>query len=162
MKMSNSITVNSRKYNGTLSRSWDCEVISRAEQAIKLRGVFEELVEHNDLGTIDIGTISIEYFAADRWFNVFRFESPTGELRNFYANICVPPTISDQHVDYVDLDIDVVLWPDGRVVVLDESEFEENIYKFNYPKEVVEKVKTTLALLIEAKSPNTWLSHFTV
>ncbi|HMT08851.1 MAG TPA: DUF402 domain-containing protein [Pyrinomonadaceae bacterium] len=160
MKKSNSITVNSRKYDGTLSRSWECEVISRAEHAIKLRGVFAKTVEHRELGTIDAGTVSVEYFSADLWFNVFRFESPNGEFRNLYANICIPPKISDRRVDYVDLDIDVVSWPDGRVVVLDEKEFEENRYKFKYPKEVMEKVKATIALLIEAKSPNSWLSHF--
>ena len=158
--MSNSITVNSRKYDGSLSRSWQCEVVSRTQHAIVLKGVFDETVNHGDLGTIEQGTVSIEYFSELLWFNVFRFETPRGELRNYYANICIPAKVGDCNVDYVDLDIDVVVWPDGRVAVLDRDEFDRNISKYGYPDEMVEKVEATVNYLLELRSPSSWIEHF--
>jgi protein associated with RNAse G/E len=57
----------------------------------------------------------------------------------------VPPTLSDGVLDYVDLDIDVLVWPDARVLVLDEDDFEKNAAKFKYPAEIRKKAVETLA-----------------
>ena len=41
-------------------------------------------------------------------------------------------------INYVDLDIDVIVWPDGRIEVLDLEEFEENSRVYSYPLNVIE------------------------
>jgi protein associated with RNAse G/E len=76
---------------------------------------------------------------------VFHFFEPTGEFRNLYCNINVPPTLSDGVLDYVDLDIDVLVWPDARVLVLDEDDFEKNAEKFQYTAEIRKMAFETLA-----------------
>lgn len=139
-----SITVNSRKYDGSVRRSWQCEFVTEGEGAIHLVGVFEETVEHPDLGTIEKGTLSYERFYLNRWYNYFRFEQPAGTLRNYYINICMPPDLGDGVIDYVDLDIDLIVWPDGRVVTLDIDEFEANAKILNYRSEVIETSSATL------------------
>ena len=45
----------------------------------------------------------------------------------------MPPKISDSVIDYVDLDIDLLVWPDGRVITLDIDEFETNSEIYAYP-----------------------------
>ena len=102
-------------------------------------GVFDAAVDHADLGRISKGTVSFEYYWLDRWYNVFRFLEPDGSLRNLYCNICMPPKFSGETLDYVDLDIDLVIWPDGSVVTLDEVDFADNAAKFQYPTDVTQK-----------------------
>ena len=95
------------------------------------------------------GTVSIEYFPFYKWFSVFRFYEPSGVFRNFYCNVGMPPQYSNGVLDFIDLDIDVVVWPDWKIDVLDRVEFEENTVKFGYPDEVVHRANESLTELLE-------------
>lgn len=129
-------TVNSRKYDGSIRRSWDCQLIACDGETFELIGKFDHHVDHPDLGLIQAGTISHERFYLNRWYNYFVFEQPAGTLRNYYINICMPPKIGHGVIDYVDLDIDIIVWPDGRVVTVDIEEFEANAANFAYPPDI--------------------------
>jgi len=138
------VTINSRKFDRTISRSWACDVVETAGDLLICEGRFETQVDHPELGVIRKGTISREYYWFDRWYNIFRFQEPDGSLRNFYCNIAMPPRLSESILDYLDLDIDVVIWPDHRCVILDRDEFVQNSLRFGYPKEVIQKVNESL------------------
>src|SRR5687767_3667585 len=143
------ITVNSRKYDGTIRRNWKCELVRRLDPLLVFVGEFESEVRHPELGLIKIGTLSYEYYWLDRWYSIFRFHEPSGALRNYYCNINMPPEFCDDVLDYVDLDIDVLVQPDLSYVVLDRDEFERNSQLFRYPPELNEKVERTLKELQE-------------
>lgn len=145
--MSRIYTVNSRKFDGTIRRSWKCEFVFQDNEKIELVGSFEDQVEHPDLGIIEAGTVSHERFYFNRWFNYFTFEQPAGTLRNYYINICMPPEIGDDSIDYVDLDLDLIVWPDGRRQVLDVQEFEANRIELGYPEDVVTQARAELGEL---------------
>ncbi|PYS88342.1 MAG: hypothetical protein DMF62_10110 [Acidobacteria bacterium] len=130
------VTVISRKYDLSIRRSWRCKLVEQSGSLLVLLGDFHTGIEHPDLGLIQKGTVSREYYWLDRWYNVFRFEHPDGRFRNFYCNINTPPTFENGVLDYVDLDLDLIVWPDGNVVVLDEKDFAENAAKFDYPNDV--------------------------
>lgn len=97
---------------------------------------FPEAVVHDLLGTIAAGTHSLEYYWLDRWYNVFRFAEPNGDLRNFYCNINVPPTFDGETLSYVDLDLDILVAPDFSYRILDLADFEANAETYRYPAEV--------------------------
>ena len=141
MESGDIVTINSRKYDGTIRRSWTCRFVSQEDSLFIFEGEFEFAVSHPDLGQIAPGTRSLEYYWLDRWYNVFRFFEPTGEFRNLYCNINMPPTLSESVLDYVDLDIDILVWPDENIIILDESDFEENAVKFKYPTELREQAR---------------------
>jgi uncharacterized protein len=143
------ITVNSRKYDGTIRRSWTCELIERQDPLLLFVGEFENDVEHPDLGCIARGTVSYEYYWLDRWYNIFRFHEPSGSLRNFYCNINMPPSFDGSVLDYVDLDIDILVWPDFSYTILDRDDYERNAARFGYPPEVDERVETAVKELLE-------------
>ncbi len=143
------ITVNSRKYDGSIRRSWKCDIVEHDTSRLILVGEFDSDVDHPDLGLILKGTVSYEYFWFDRWYNVFRFQEPSGNLRNFYCNIAMPPLFSEGVVDYTDLDIDILVWPDFRYVILDREEYRANSEAFGYPEDVNANVEAALNELIE-------------
>jgi protein associated with RNAse G/E len=132
------VKVISRKYDLSIRRTWNCFLVTQNGNLIELVGEFDKEVTHPELGVIEAGTISREYFWSDRWHNVFRFERPSGQLRNFYCNINLLPKFNGTELDYIDLDIDLIVRPDGRVVTLDEDEFEQNAANFGYSPQVRE------------------------
>jgi protein associated with RNAse G/E len=128
--------INSRKYDGSIRRSWSCEMVRLDHDLLVFEGIFDVDVDHKELGFIKSGTVSHEYYWLGRWYNVFRFMSPDGSFRNYYCNINLPPTLSDNVLDYVDLDIDIVVWPDKTYQVLDLDEFETHARDMPYPADV--------------------------
>lgn len=151
------VAINSRKYDGTLARTWTAELIRQEGPELVFIGIFAEAVEHAELGAIKQGTISYEYYWLDRWYNVFAFFEPDGQFRNHYCNVNMPPAFNGQSLDYVDLDLDVVAWPDGSCVTLDEDEFAANAARFGYPDHVRSAAASAmgeiLALVDERRLP---------
>jgi protein associated with RNAse G/E len=134
-------------------------LVEKNEEWIDLVGFFRETVHHTDLGKIEKGTVSRERFYLTRWYNYFIFEHPPGNLRNYYFNICMPPKISDGSIDYVDLDIDLIVWPDSRLVILDMEEFDEHADRFGYTEDVRGKALETLQELVALHEHNSLLKH---
>jgi len=149
------ITVNSRKFDGSINKSWNVELVNCDNSLITFVGKFENEVFHSQLGVIRRGTVSYEFYWRDRWYNVFRFHEPEGNLRNFYCNINLPLNFVGNVLDYVDLDIDILVWKDFSYQILDSEEFEENADRFSYSDKMREKVRATqdeLISLIETKT----------
>lgn len=113
-----------------------------------LDAVFEKEIQHNLLGTIAPGTISTEFYWLDRWYNVFRFGDRNGKLQNFYCNVSMPPSFDGRVLNYVDLDVDVLVNPDFTYQVLDREDFADNALRYGYPVEVHENAHGALAELI--------------
>lgn len=141
---SDQITVNSRNFDGSIRRTWQCKLIERNEPLLIFVGIFDRDIEHADLGLIKKGTISYEYYWLDRWYNIFRFHERDGTFRNYYCNINMPPSFADGVLDYVDLDIDLVVWPDGTYKELDRDEYEANAAKNHFPPDLREQVNESL------------------
>ena len=142
------VTVESRKYDGSLGRSWSARLVRREGPLVVLDGTFSEEVRHPLLGTIQSGTRSVEFYWEDRWYSVFRFHEPGGRLRNFYCNVNTPARFDGHVLGYVDLDIDVLVWPDFTLSVLDVEEFEEHAARYGYPEAVVRGARAALDELL--------------
>ncbi|TET96763.1 MAG: DUF402 domain-containing protein [Anaerolineales bacterium] len=68
----------------------------------------------------------IETYYSDRWFNIFEIhDSNNDHLKGWYCNITRPARIEQGHIYAEDLALDLLVYPDGRLRVLDEDEFEE-------------------------------------
>jgi protein associated with RNAse G/E len=146
------ITVNSRRFDGTIRKTWQCELLEQRDSLLIAIGKFDINIDHQDLGHIRKGTISHEYFWLDRWYNIFRFHEPTGELRNFYGNVCMPPEFKNGILDYVDLDIDVLVDPSFNVAVLDREDYESSAATFGYSTDIHAKVDSAVNELLEVFS----------
>jgi hypothetical protein len=67
----------------------------------------------------------IETYFTDRWYNIFEIHAREDDhLKGWYCNICLPSELSPDSLSYVDLALDLLVFPDGVQLVLDEDEFE--------------------------------------
>lgn len=150
----NEVEVRVMKYDGTLHRRWRASVQRREESLLILDAAFEEEVRHSQLGVIRCGTVSIEYYWLDRWYNVFRFLEPDGSLRNFYCNVNMLPEFDGRVLSYIDLDMDILVSPDLSYEIVDLDEFEINAERYKYPSEILSGARRALdelLSLIEAR-----------
>ena len=142
------IEVRSYKYDGSLHRAWAAELLRQEGSLIVLDARFSDEITHDLLGTIAIGTHSLEYYWLDRWYNVFRFAQPDGKLRNYYCNVNLPPTFDRETLSYVDLDLDILVEPDFSYRILDVEDFECSAARYGYSVEVQANARQAVADLV--------------
>lgn len=148
MNLPEIITINSRKFDQSLRRSWQCELIEETDDFYLFLGEFDSEVVHKELGVIRPGTVSYEYYWKNEYYNVFCFHEPDGNFRNFYCNINMPPILQNNTLDYIDLDIDIVVWKDFSIEILDVDEYEENKEKYLYPENLQQIVSDSVESLL--------------
>jgi hypothetical protein len=66
----------------------------------------------------------IEWFYADRWYNIMEVRGAGDTLKGWYCNITHPAEFQDDHITYRDLALDLWVAPDGAMTTLDEDEFD--------------------------------------
>ena len=143
------IIVRACKQDGREHRRWSAELVERNGTLLVLDAYFPEEVTHDLLGTIAVGTHSLEYYWLDRWYNIFRFAHPNGDLRNFYCNVNLPPVLAGSVLSYVDLDLDILVAPDFSYQILDKDDFEENAKLYNYSAEIQSNAAKALDELVK-------------
>lgn len=68
----------------------------------------------------------IETYYSDRWYNVYEIHARDDDhLRGWYCNIGYPAKIEKDSLSYVDLALDLLVFPDGKQIILDDDEFAE-------------------------------------
>ena len=66
----------------------------------------------------------VETYYTDRWYNVFEIHARDDDsLRGWYCNVAHPAEIQPGRLSYIDLALDLLVFPDGHQIVLDEDEF---------------------------------------
>jgi uncharacterized protein len=90
--------------------------------------LIEALFNRDDLPFHDIllkkGDRFVELFFTDRWYNIFEIHDREDDrLKGWYCNVTLPAEIDENQVAYVDLALDLLVYPDGRQLLLDEDEF---------------------------------------
>ena len=74
-----------------------------------------------------------EYFALDQPFNAMALYRPDDSLVAWYCNVTQPTIVENGEIHWHDLYIDVIVYPDGRTLVLDEDELEESGLELSDP-----------------------------
>jgi len=67
----------------------------------------------------------VETYYFDRWYNIFEIHDHLDDkLKGWYCNISKPAIEIEGSLVYKDLALDLLVFPDGGQIVLDEDEFE--------------------------------------
>ncbi|NOH11869.1 MAG: DUF402 domain-containing protein [Chloroflexi bacterium] len=119
-----SIDVIKLDHEGRETFRYQGQVLKQDQDKLVLEAYFgfEEVVVE-DLIIIK-GDRFVERFYSDRWYNIFEIHAgEDDQLKGWYCNIGHPAVFENGSVSYRDLALDLLVYPDGRQVVLDEDEF---------------------------------------
>lgn len=100
-------------------------IISRASSSLLVEAFFN--IDDKPFHTITIrrNDRSIERFFSDRWYNIFEIHDRDDDrVKAWYCNITKPAEFSPGKITYVDLALDVLVYPDMEYITLDHDEFE--------------------------------------
>ena len=141
-------------YDGSKSYRWVGREIQRDDEHLFFTAVFER--DGRDLGYVrfEKGDVFYEWYYFDRWYNVFQVYSAAGALKGWYCNITAPAKVEGDELTFVDLALDLWVWPDNRHLVLDEDEFEE-LSKLQYSRDDALAARGALTELIERTEAGT-------
>jgi len=66
----------------------------------------------------------LELYLHHRWFNIYAIhDRDDDELKGFYCNITHPIRVTYDEIIYDDLALDLLVYPDGTQLILDEDDF---------------------------------------
>ena len=146
------VTIRALKYDETEYRHWAANLAARVAGGVVLEAVFSAVVEGRT--PFFAGDRAVEYFYRDRGYNVIAGYAPDGALRACYCNICDPARFAagpdGPEVSFVDLDLDVLVLPDGACAVTDEDEFARNAERYGYAPAVRAGAREAVAALLAA------------
>jgi hypothetical protein len=105
-----------------------------------------------DQAACDSGEIGVWFLYKGAAFDVGRVYTVDGEFRGYYADALELVTWDGDDPEtlapLVDLFLDMWLWPDGRVVVLDEDELRQAVTNRDVSEAQAEHARGTVASLV--------------
>ncbi|UYN88769.1 MAG: DUF402 domain-containing protein [Anaerolineales bacterium] len=110
---------------GQLMYEWNGQLISYTDHEAVVEALFN--AESGQMVDISLskGDHFLESYYDDRWYNIFEVrDKDDGHLKGWYCNISAPAVITPAQIIFRDFALDLLVYPDGRQVVLDEDEFE--------------------------------------
>jgi uncharacterized protein len=118
------ITVYKRDHRGRPVWHYTGTVAERGPDWVRLHAYFGRELVDIGLVTFRRGDLMVEWFYADRYYNVFQLhDGDGGPIKGWYCNITRPADITADTVAADDLALDVFVSPRGEITVLDEDEF---------------------------------------
>jgi len=73
------------------------------------------------------GDYAVTEMMLGEWSFKTRYFSRDGRYKGTYVNINTPTEIYPGKIRYVDLEVDVCLWPDGKILKVDQEKLEERV-----------------------------------
>jgi len=122
----NTIKIIKQDYFGRNIWEYSGNLLESYENRIVIEAYFDRADTPVDKITLQPGDKFIETYFLDRWFNIYEIQDPLdGTLKAWYCNISFPPEFVDNTLVYRDLELDLLVYPDGTQKVLDLDEFND-------------------------------------
>lgn len=104
------------RYEGKILHRSDTEVLLEAFFGLEERSIVDIPLKKGDR--------FLEAYYSDRWFNIYEIrDSQDDHLKGWYCNIASPAELGESEIVFRDFALDLLVYPDGRQLVLDEEEF---------------------------------------
>ena len=117
------ITVIKQDPQGAEMLRYQGEVIQRSPTRVVILAEWSNPPKDLGYTRFEAGDSFTEYYYSDRWFNIFDILGSDKQRKGWYCNIAQPAVIFDDHIEQVDLFLDVWVNPQGELLLLDEDEF---------------------------------------
>ena len=140
------IDIISYKHDGELHRVWkNVIVLAKGEKEIILLNDKVDVID-GDGRRWKTREPAVCYFYKDYWFNVICMLRSDGIY--YYCNLSSPYVYDQEGIKYIDYDLDVKIFPNGEILLLDRDEYDFNIKDLHYSKDLTEIIRYNLELLL--------------
>lgn len=124
--MKNPVTIIKNDHHGNEVWRYPGEVLKMTDSGLIAEAFFNRAdLEFNGL-LLRENDRFLELYLYDKWFNIYEiFDRDTYDLKAWYCNITRPVRLQAENLYYDDLALDLLVFPDGHRMVLDENEFKQ-------------------------------------
>ncbi len=113
-----------RNLAGIETRRYEGQLLAQSSNGLLIEAFFNRPDMPFQKITLCQGDRFLEAYYTDRWYNIFEIHHhQTDQLKAWYCNVTLPAIFTPQTIEYVDLALDLFIYPDGEQVLLDEDEF---------------------------------------
>lgn len=120
------VTVHKLNTRGEVTVSYEAEVAERLPGGVRLEARWTRPRLDLEYTTFETGDRFVEWYFADRWYNIFEIHAGDGPTKGWYCNVAEPAVITASEIRCRDLLLDLWVGVDGDTRVLDEDEFAAN------------------------------------
>ncbi|HVA90982.1 MAG TPA: DUF402 domain-containing protein [Chloroflexota bacterium] len=119
------VTVRKHDWRGSFRYAWSGWMVDRTADHLMIEAIWDGPGEPR-VGEITFtrGDRFLEYYYPGRGYAIWQIARPDGSLKGWYCNISTPVEQSGDTLSFRDLLLDLLVYPDGRLSVLDRDEFE--------------------------------------
>jgi Ribonuclease G/E len=96
------------------------------------------------------GDVAVTKLREGRWWYPTVYRGEDGDVKGTYVNVCTPVEVFPSSVRYVDLHVDVVKFPDGRVERVDDDELDDAVQAGRISEALAEKARAVAASVVSA------------
>ncbi len=112
--------------DGELIFAYPARLIWERDGARLVEGVFN--IESVAVGKLHFrrGDHALEWYSERQWYNLLQvYEQDSGQVKAWYWHICLPAIFTENKIRWSDLALDLLVYPDGGMELLDQDEFAE-------------------------------------
>jgi uncharacterized protein len=123
--MNKAVTVIKRNPLGQETWRYPGKILAQGRDFITIEAFFNrpDLPFHGIL--LAEGDRFVETYFTGHWYNIFEIHAKhDDQIKGWYCNVALPAEIKEGQVTYVDLALDLLVYPDGKQLTLDEDEFQ--------------------------------------
>lgn len=141
------VYVQSFKHDGSLHRTWSKGYVLEATEEKMVVVTNKTWVIEADGRRWFTREPAICFYYPDRWYNIITMIRKTGIY--YYCNLASPSLYDGEAIKNIDYDLDVKVFPDGKIDILDEDEYDEHSKQMRYGETICEIVEHSLASLLK-------------
>lgn len=113
-------------------------------RVFKTKGIYDGLKVEKDLGDYAVTEAKI-----GEWYFKTQYFSKDGQYKGTYINLNTPIELYPYGIRYVDLEVDVCIWPNGKVKKLDEKKLKEAATEGIITPKLVKTIKEKLKEIVK-------------
>jgi len=119
------------KHDGSIHRIWHKNVVLEADEQVLILANNRTLVTESDGRTWVTKEIALVYFHNECWFNIICMFREDGV--HYYSNLSSPFAYDVDGVKYIDYDLDIKKYPDGKllgIATVKDGKFNGKSYEY--------------------------------
>jgi len=140
------VTIQSYKHDGSLHRTWRETMILKTNENSIIGVNDHTLVTESDDRRWITREPAIVYFHKKYWFNIIAMIREEGV--SYYCNLASPYLLDAEALKYIDYDLDVKVFADGKKKLLDVEEYERHRAQMHYPGQIDAILKENVKILV--------------